>query len=106
MVSAALRDEEVGFSPVIVEYPIVLHPTRGEHGWMVDIPDFPDCVVEGWSLREALDGTRERLTIRLKDMAAQNLPLPQASRLDEISCGVDCIVFHISVDVTGRMLVG
>lgn len=58
MVSAALRDEEVGFSPVIVEYPIVLHPTRGEHGWMVDIPDFPDCVVRGgvcgkrWTGRE------------------------------------------------------
>jgi hypothetical protein len=35
-----------------------------------DIPDFPDCVVEGRNLLEALD---------------------------EISCGLDCIVFHIGM---------
>jgi hypothetical protein len=33
----------------------------------------------------------------LAEMVAQNLPLPQESRLDEISCGLDCIVFHIGM---------
>ena len=50
-----------------------------------DIPDFPDCVVEGRNLLEALDGTRKRLAVRLAEMVAQNLPLPQESLLDEIS---------------------
>lgn len=50
-----------------------------------DIPDFPDCVVEGRNLLEALDGTRKRLSVRLAEMMAQNLPLPQESLLDEIS---------------------
>lgn len=62
-----------------------------------DIPDFPDCVVEGRNLLEALDGTRKRLAVRLAEMVAQNLPLPQESRLDEISCGLDCVVFHIGM---------
>ena len=41
-----------------------------------DVPDFPDCVVEGRNLLEALDGTRKRLAVRLAEMVAQNLPLP------------------------------
>lgn len=62
-----------------------------------DIPNFPDCVVEGRNLLEALDRTRKRLSARLAEMVEQNPPLPQKSRLDEISCGLDCIVFHIGM---------
>lgn len=42
-------------------------------------------------------GREKRLAVRLAEMVEQNPPLPQESRLDEISCGLDCIVFHIGM---------
>ena len=81
-----------------VVYP-ALFTSYENGGYMVSFPDLPGCNTEGDDLYDALYEAEGSLSEWLEYLIDENLPIPDASRLDAIKPKADQFVSLIRVNI-------
>jgi len=58
-----------------MRYTVILE--RGDSSWGAHVPDLPGCVAVGDSRDEALELIREAMTLHLRGLREEGLPIPE-----------------------------
>ena len=58
-----------------MRYAVILE--RGDSSWGAHVPDLPGCVAVGDSRDEALELMREAMTLHLRGLREEGLPIPE-----------------------------
>ena len=58
-----------------MRYAVILE--RGDSSWGAHVPDLPGCVAVGDSRDEALELIREAMTLHLRGLREEGLPIPE-----------------------------
>lgn len=67
-------------------YPAVFHLNRDDGSYTITFPDLPSCITEGKSLANALYMAQDLLTQWAAYCESKGETLPNASRIDDVSC--------------------
>lgn len=69
-------------------YPIIIEQGTDSEAFSVIYPDVPGCFSAGNSYDEALESAYEALIMHFEALIQMGAPLPQASRIEEVSSGL------------------
>ena len=69
------------------EYPALISYGNKDKVYYVNFPDMYNCFTDGETLREALDNAEDVLNLMFLDAETQDLEIPEASEIDNITPG-------------------
>ena len=71
-----------------MHYAIVIHKDTGT-GYGVTVPDLPGCFSAGDTLEEAIESTREAITLHLEELLLAGQPIPERRSIEGLRANED-----------------
>jgi len=64
----------------VYDFKVLLEPDEEAGGYVVSCSALPGCYTQGDTIDEALENIKEAILLCLKDLQAQNQPIPDMSK--------------------------
>lgn len=79
-------------------YPALFHQAE-EGGFWISFPDFPECLTQGENMEEAYEMAVDALGLCVTDLSKSKIPLPTASKPQDIEMSKDAILMVVEFDL-------